>query len=99
MNLYVGNLSLDVNDEDLRKAFEVYGQVTSAKVISDRYSGDSRGFGFVEMAVKAEGLEAITGLNSHELKGRNLIVSEARPKKDNRRQGRGGGYGGGPRRY
>ncbi len=105
MNLYVANLSQDVNDEDLRKTFEVYGQVTSAKVITDRYSGDSRGFGFVEMPVKTEGLEAISGLNSQEIKGRNLVVSEARPKRDNRRSsrgggGQGGGYGGGgQRRY
>ncbi len=104
MNLYVANLSQDVNDEDLRKTFEVYGQVTSAKVITDRYSGDSRGFGFVEMPVKTEGLEAISGLNSQEIKGRNLVVSEARPKRDNRRSSRGGGGqggygGGGQRRY
>lgn len=104
MNLYVANLSQDVNDEDLRKTFEVYGQVTSAKVITDRYSGDSRGFGFVEMPVKTEGLEAISGLNSQEIKGRNLVVSEARPKRDNRHSSRGGGGqggygGGGQRRY
>jgi RNA recognition motif-containing protein len=105
MNLYVANLSQDVNDEDLRKTFEVYGQVTSAKVITDRYSGDSRGFGFVEMPVKTEGLEAISGLNSQEIKGRNLVVSEARPKRDNRGSSRGGGGqggyggGGGQRRY
>lgn len=104
MNLYVANLSQDVNDEDLRKTFEVYGQVTSAKVITDRYSGDSRGFGFVEMPVKTEGLEAISGLNSQEIKGRNLVVSEARPKRDNRRSSRSGGGqggygGGGQRRY
>lgn len=87
MNLYVGNLSKDVNDDDLRKAFEVYGQVSSAKVITDRYSGESRGFGFVEMPASNEGLEAISGLNRQEVKGRNLVVSEARPKRDNRGSG------------
>jgi RNA recognition motif-containing protein len=101
MNVYVGNLSKDVNDDDLRKAFEVYGNVSSATVITDRYSGESRGFGFVEMPEKEEGLEAIAGLNSQEIKGRHLSVSEARPKKDNRKRGRGGhgGHGGGQRRW
>jgi len=93
MNLYVGNLSSDVNDDDLRQAFEAHGKVTSAKVITDRFSGDSRGFGFVEMPDKTEALEAIKELNSHEIKGQTLKVSEARPKRDNRkRQGGQGGY-------
>ncbi|MEJ2053580.1 MAG: RNA-binding protein [Calditrichaceae bacterium] len=89
MNLYVGNLSSDVTDDDLRKAFEVYGAVKSATVIKDRYTGESRGFGFVEMNVKSEGLEALTGLNGQELKDKNLIVSEARPKRDNRNRNQG----------
>ena len=84
MNLYVGNLSQDVTDDDLKKAFEVYGSVKSAKVIRDRYSNESRGFGFVEMNVKSEGLEALSGLNGQTLKDKNLIVSEARQKKSNR---------------
>ena len=84
MNLYVGNLSQDVTDDDLKKAFEVYGAVKSATVIKDRYSNESRGFGFVEMDVKSEGLEALSGLNGQALKDKNLIVSEARPKNRNR---------------
>ena len=91
MNLYVGNLSLDVTDEDLKKTFEAYGQVTSAKVITDRYSGESRGFGFVEMSSKDEAQAAIDGLNGKNLKGQSLNVNEARPKSNNR-------YGGGGRR-
>lgn len=93
MNLYVGNLSQDVTDDDLKKAFEVYGAVKSATVIKDRYSNESRGFGFVEMNVKSEGLEALTGLNGQALKDKNLIVSEARPKKNNRN--RSGSFRGG----
>jgi RNA recognition motif-containing protein len=84
MNLYVGNLSPDVTDDDLKKAFEVYGSVKSAKVIKDRYTNESRGFGFVEMNVKSEGLEALSALNGQTLKDKNLIVSEARPKKSHR---------------
>ena len=97
MNLYVGNLSKDVNDDDLRQAFEVYGEVKSASVINDRYTGESRGFGFVEMADKAAGLEAISGLNGQDIKGRNLVVSEARPKRQGGQGGGGGrrGHGGG----
>ncbi len=102
MNLYVGNLSQDVTDDDLKKAFEVYGAVKSATVIKDRYSNESRGFGFVEMDVKSEGLEALSGLNGQALKDKNLIVSEARPKKSNRSNSgsfrNGGGGGGGFRR-
>ncbi|MBD3224406.1 MAG: RNA-binding protein [Caldithrix sp.] len=97
MNLYVGNLSKDVSDDDLRQAFEVYGPVKSATVIKDRYSGESRGFGFVEMDKKAEGVEAISGLNGQDVKGRGLVVSEARPKKKNNNR-RGGGPGGRQRR-
>jgi RNA recognition motif-containing protein len=84
MNLYVGNLSQDVTDDDLQKAFEVYGAVKSATVIKDRYSNESRGFGFVEMDNKSEGLEALSGLNGQALKDKNLVVSEARQRKNNR---------------
>ncbi len=87
MNIYVGNLSRDVTEEDLRKAFETFGDVTSVKIIMDRMSGVSRGFGFVEMSAKAEANAAITGLNGKELKGRDLTVNEARPRSDNRRGG------------
>jgi RNA recognition motif-containing protein len=93
MNIYVGNLSREVTEEDLRQAFEAFGEVTSVKIIKDKHSGESRGFGFVEMASKAEGQSAIDGLNGKELKGRALNVNEARPRTESRggRGGRGGG--------
>ncbi|UCE19675.1 MAG: RNA-binding protein [Gemmatimonadota bacterium] len=93
MNIYVGNLPYELTDEDLQLAFESYGQVESAKVIKDKYSGDSKGFGFVEMPTKAEAQSAINGLNGKELKGKTLTVNEARPRSDSRggRGGRGGG--------
>ena len=93
MKIYVGNLPYEVTEEDLRIAFEQFGQVESATIIKDKYSGRSKGFGFMEMASKAEGQSAIDGLNGKELKGRALNVNEARP----RTEGRGGrdGYGGG----
>ena len=90
MNIYVGNLSRDVAEDELRQAFEAFGQVTSASIITDRFSGESRGFGFVEMANKAEAEAAIAGLNGTELKGRTLNVNEARPRPDKRRGGGGG---------
>jgi RNA recognition motif-containing protein len=80
MNIYVGSLSLDVNEDDLRQSFEEYGQVESLKIIKDRYTGASRGFAFVEMPTKAEALSAINGLNGKELKGSNIVVNEARPR-------------------
>jgi cold-inducible RNA-binding protein len=105
MNIYVGNLSSDVIEEELRKAFEEFGKVESAHVIKDKYSGQSRGFGFVEMTNKAEGQSAIDGLNGRELKGRTLSVNEARPRSEGRpggggaggRRGHGGSAGGGRR--
>jgi len=93
MKLYVGNLSNEVTEEDLRLALEQFGQVESATIIKDRDSGRSKGFGFVEMASKAEGQSAIDGLNGKELKGKALNVNEARPKTENR--GSRGGFGGG----
>lgn len=92
MNIYVGNLSREATENDLREAFEVFGQVTSVKIITDKYSGESRGFGFVEMPTKAEGESAITGLNDKELRGRTLNVNEARPRPAGHRGG--GGRGG-----
>ncbi len=92
MNIYVGNLSFDTTDEDLRTAFESSGEVASATVIKDRYSGESRGFGFVEMPTKTEAQAAIQSLNGTDLKGRTINVSEARPREE--RGGRGGGGGG-----
>ncbi len=94
MNLYVGNLSRDVTNEDMQQAFEPFGQVTTVNVIKDRYSGESRGFGFVEMPDKSEAQAAISDLNGHELKGQEITVSEARPRSDKRRGGGGGGGGG-----
>jgi ribonuclease HI len=93
MKIYVGNLSYEVTEEDLRLALEQFGQVESATIIKDKHSGQSKGFGFVEMASKAEGQSAIDGLNGKELKGRALNVNEARPRTESR--GSGGGYGGG----
>jgi RNA recognition motif-containing protein len=99
MNIYVGNLSSEVTEEDLRQAFEGFGQVVSVNIIKDRYSGESRGFGFVEMPDKAEAQSALNDLNGKELKGRALKVSEARPRSETRRGGgRGGGRQGGWRR-
>jgi RNA recognition motif-containing protein len=94
MNIYVGNLSFDSTDEDLRQAFEAYGTVESAQVIRDRASGRSRGFGFVEMPEKEEALAAIEGLNETELQGRTLRVNEAKPREDRGGGGRGGRRGG-----
>ncbi len=81
MNIYVGNLALNVTDEDLQQAFGAFGEVTSAKIIKDKYSGESRGFGFVEMSAGAEAQSAIDGLNGKELRLM-LKVNEARPQKD-----------------
>ncbi len=92
-NLYVGNLSFDTTSDDLRQAFEAYGSVTSASVITDRETGRSRGFGFVEMADGGDA--AIEAMNGAELQGRSLTVNEARPRQE--RRGGGGGGGGGYR--
>jgi RNA recognition motif-containing protein len=97
MNIYVGNLAREVTEDDLRAAFEAFGQVASAAVIKDKYSGQSRGFGFVEMPAKAEGQAAIDGLNRTELQGRTLDINEARPRTDSRGGGGGGRPGGGGR--
>jgi len=88
MNLYVGNLSFGTTDDQLREMFEQYGNVVSAKVITDKYSGQSRGFGFVEMSSTSESEAAISGLNGKSLGGREISVSEAKPKKP---------FGAGPR--
>ena len=93
MKIYVGNLSYEVTEEDLRLELEQYGQVESVTIIKDKRSGQSKGFGFVEMTSKAEGQSAIDALNGKELKGRAIKVNEARPRTESR--GSGGGYGGG----
>ena len=98
MNIYVGNLSRETTEDELRQAFEAFGQVTSVNVIKDRYSGESRGFGFVEMATKSEAQAAINGVNGTTLGERTLSVNEARPRSEGgggRRPYGGGGFGGG----
>lgn len=97
MNIYVGNLSSDVTDEELREAFKAFGEVTTISIIKDKYSGQSRGFGFVEMPSKSEGEAAIAGLKGKTLKDRTLDVNEARPRSDSRGGGGGGGGGFGGR--
>ena len=93
MKIYVGNLSYEVTEEDLRLIFEPFGQIESINIITDKYSGQSKGFGFVEMPSKDEAQAAIDGLNGTELKGRTLNVNEARPRTEKR--GGKGRYGGG----
>ncbi len=95
MNIYVGNLSYDTTEDGLREAFGAHGQVDSARIVIDKYTNQSRGFGFVEMADNAEGQAAIDALNGADLDGRTLKVNEARP----REEGRGGRGGGGGRGY
>ena len=103
MNIYVGNLSYEATDEDLREAFEAFGEVSSVRVIRDRDSGRSRGFGFVEMPTQAEAQAAIEGLNGKDLKGRDLNINEARPRPEGRggpgRRGGGSDRGGRGSRY
>ncbi|MBN1974619.1 MAG: hypothetical protein JW787_13345 [Sedimentisphaerales bacterium] len=94
MNIYVGNLSRETTDEDLRQAFEAFGQVATINIIKDRFSGESRGFGFVEMPAKAEAEAAIEGMNGQDLKGNTVSVNEAKPREDKPRGGGGGGRGG-----
>src|SRR4051812_35785611 len=93
--IYVGNLSYNVTSSDLEQLFTAHGQVQSAEVISDRATGRSKGFGFVEMSSDEEAQAAITALNGTEHDGRNLTVNEAKPKEDRPRGGGGGGDGGG----
>src|SRR3990170_7420990 len=94
MRIYVGNLSYDVSEVNLRQAFEAFGQVSSATIVKDRYSGQPRGFGFVEMLDKTEAQAAIQNLNGKELLGQQMNVNEARPRTDRGRSGGQGGYGG-----
>lgn len=96
MNIYIGNLSYKASEEELRQAFEAYGQVSSVAIIKDAATGQSRGFAFVEMPNAAEGQAAINGMNGKELAGRPLKVNEARPREERPR--RGGGFGGGGQR-
>ena len=89
MNIFVGNLSRDAGEEDVRQAFQAFGQVATVNIIMDKFTREPKGFGFVEMPVKTEAEAAIAGLNGKELKGRALTVNEARPREE-----RGGGFGG-----
>lgn len=100
MNIFVGNLSKEVTDQDLMQSFSAYGQVKSVKVIRDMFSGESKGFGFVEMPGNAEALKAMMELNTKEIKGKKIAVNEARPKTNDRRSGGGNnrGFGGGSSR-
>jgi RNA recognition motif-containing protein len=97
MNIYVGNLSFETTEEDLRQAFEGFGEVSSVNIIKDKYTGDPRGFAFVEMSNQGEATAAISGLNEQEMNGRTLKVNEARAREDRGGGGRGGGRGGGGR--
>ena len=95
--LYIGNISFQTTDSGLRRAFEQYSSVTSVKIISDKFSGESRGFGFVEFSDDAEGDRAIQEMNGFELDGKSLKVNEARPQTESRGGGFGGGFGSRPR--
>jgi len=98
MKIYVGNMSYETTEEDLQLACEAFGKVESATIIKDKFSGEPKGFGFVEMSSKAEGQAAIDGLNGKELKGRTLNVNEARPRTE-KFGGSTGGFGGGKGGY
>ncbi len=90
MRIYVGNLSYDTTEENLKQEFEAFGTVDTISVVTDKYSGRPKGFAFVEMSSKSESIAAITGLNGKMLDERTIVVNEARPRNDNRS---GGGYG------
>ena len=94
MNIYVANIPFKASEGELRELFEQHGEVTSAKIVMDKETNRSRGFGFVEMADTASGQQAIQELNGYNFLGKDLVVNEARPKTDNPRGGYGGGGGG-----
>ncbi|MBL8003194.1 MAG: RNA-binding protein [Flavobacteriales bacterium] len=93
MNIYVANIAYSAKDQDLRELFEAYGEVTSAKIIMDKATNRSRGFGFVEMADDSAARQAIEGTNGKNFQGRDLVVNEARPRPEGDRGGFGGGGG------
>jgi RNA recognition motif-containing protein len=97
MNIYVGNLPRQATEDELRTAFEAFGKVMSANVIKDKFSGESKGFGFVEMSKTSEGKAAIEAMNGKDFLGQAITVNEARPKSESGSRGGGGGYGGGNR--
>ena len=95
MKIYVGNLSYEITEQDLKQEFEAFGTVDTVSVITDKYSGKPKGFAFVEMSSKSEGETAITNLNGKTLDERTIVVNEARPRTDNRSGGYGGNRGSG----
>jgi RNA recognition motif-containing protein len=97
MNIYVGNLSFTTNEADLKEAFQAFGEVQTCNIIKDKFSGESRGFGFVEMPNREEAEKAMSMLNGKDLKGRALKVNEAKARTDRPRSS--GGFGGGRGRY
>ncbi len=98
MNIYVGNLPFNMGEEDLKEIFEEYGDVASTKIVSDKFSGRSKGFGFVEMSNDSEATNAIKELNNAEVSGRNIKVNESLPRESNNRGGGNDRRGGGERR-
>ena len=94
MNIYVGNISSQLTEEELKEAFAAYGELSSVRLIKDKYTGEPRGFGFVEMPEKAEAEAAMAGLNGKEFKGKELVVNEARPRPEGSRGGGRGRSGG-----
>ena len=96
MKIFVGNIAYEVKDEELNDLFSKHGKVSSVKIIRDMFSQASKGFGFVEMPGRVEAQKALDSLNTFELKGKKLVVNEARPERD-RRRGGGGGRGRGPK--
>jgi cold-inducible RNA-binding protein len=95
MNIYVGNLSFDATEDEVRELFAAFGEVTSVSLIKDKFTGRPRGFGFVEMANDAEAQKAIAELNGKDFKGRSMTINQARPREEGGGFGRGGGGGGG----
>ncbi len=93
MNIYVGNLAHEVTEDELRQVFEEFGEVSSVTILKDKYTGESRGFGFVEIPSKDDAAQAIQKTDGMEIKGKRLIVNEARKREDNRGRGRQGGGG------
>lgn len=92
MNIYIGNMSFDTTEDQLRKAFQAFGEVSTVNIIKDKYSGEPRGFAFVEMSGKSEAIAAISGLNGQELNGRALNVNEAKPRTQSGNRSGGNGY-------
>jgi RNA recognition motif-containing protein len=99
MKIYVGNLSYNITEEDLQQAFLAFGQIASVSIIKDKFSGQSKGFGFIEMPAKDEAEAAISSMNGKDMKGRTLNVNEARPRSEERRGSAGSNRPGNRPRY